>query len=50
MAFDAVLVSEFRDQAALEAYKNHPEHLKVADFVASVKLDRAVVDYEAASV
>ena len=45
MAFDAVLISEFQDIHGLEIYKNHPEHLKVADFVAKVRLDRAVVDY-----
>ena len=45
MAFDAVLISEFQDMLGLEIYKNHPEHLKVADFVAKVRLDRAVVDY-----
>lgn len=46
MAFDAVLISEFSDLKALEAYKKHPEHVKVSDFVAKVRVDRAVVDYE----
>ncbi len=45
MAFDAVLISEFEDLDKLEIYKNHPEHVKVADFVAKVRQDRAVVDY-----
>ena len=45
MAFDAILISEFEDLDKLEIYKNHPEHVKVADFVAKVRQDRAVVDY-----
>ena len=45
MAFDAVLISEFEDAHKLEIYKSHPEHVKVADFVAKVRQDRAVVDY-----
>lgn len=45
MAYDAVLISEFEDEQSLDEYKNHPEHLKVADFVAKVREKRAVVDY-----
>ncbi len=45
MAYDAVLISEFEDEQALNVYKNHPEHVKAADFVAKVKEGRAVVDY-----
>jgi Stress responsive A/B Barrel Domain. len=45
MAYDAVLISEFEDEIKLNEYKNHPEHLKVADFVAKVREKRAVVDY-----
>lgn len=45
MAFDAVLISEFEDEQKLEEYKNHPEHVKVSDFVAKVRENRAVVDY-----
>lgn len=44
-AFDAVLCSEFKDEEALATYKNHPEHLKVAGFVAKVRENRVVVDY-----
>ncbi|MCQ6963297.1 Dabb family protein [Methanolobus chelungpuianus] len=44
-AYDVVLYSEFRDEAALYAYQEHPEHVKVADFVAKVREERAVVDY-----
>lgn len=45
MAYDAVLISEFENEQKLDEYKNHPEHLKVAQFVAKVKENRAVVDY-----
>lgn len=45
-AFDVVLYSVFDDKQGLEAYQNHPEHLKVVDFVGEIRTDRAVVDYE----
>jgi hypothetical protein len=44
-AYDIVLCSEFRDEAALSVYQGHPEHLKVAEFVAKIREERAVVDY-----
>lgn len=44
-SYDVVLYSEFRDEAALSAYQGHPEHVKVADFVAKIREERAVVDY-----
>lgn len=45
-AFDVVLYSEFADRDGLDAYQNHPEHLKIVDFVGEIRTDRAVVDYE----
>lgn len=45
-AFDVVLYSEFDSLEDLEAYQRHPEHRGVADFVNSVRSERAVVDYE----
>ncbi len=45
-AFDVVLYSEFEDQEGLNAYQNHPEHVKIVDFVGEIRTDRAVVDYE----
>jgi len=45
-AFDVVLYSEFEDRRGLDAYQNHPEHLKIVDFVGEIRTDRAVVDYE----
>lgn len=41
-----VLCSEFADRAALEAYQEHPEHLAAAAFIADVREERRVVDYE----
>ncbi len=45
-AKDMVLYSEFRSVADLQAYANHPEHLKVVEFVKPLVRERAVVDYE----
>ncbi len=45
-AFDVVLYSEFSDMEGLNAYQNHPEHLKIVDFVGEIRTERAVVDYE----
>jgi hypothetical protein len=44
-AYDIVLYSEFMDEASLSVYQEHPEHLKVAEFVAKIREERAVVDY-----
>jgi hypothetical protein len=44
-AYDIALYSEFRDEAALSVYQEHPDHLKVADFVSRIKEQRVLVDY-----
>ncbi|MCL2740945.1 MAG: Dabb family protein [Oscillospiraceae bacterium] len=44
--YDAVLCSEFGSWEDLEAYKRHPEHVKVSEFVAKVRESRVAVDYE----
>lgn len=44
-ACDVVLVSEFADRAALEAYGNHPEHLRVRQELADLRIARFQVDY-----
>ena len=43
---DLVLVSDFADFPALKRYAEHPEHLKVVDFVKQVIQERRVVDFE----
>ena len=45
-SYDAVLYSEFASQEDLNAYQNHPAHVKAAEFIGKVRLDRKVVDYE----
>ncbi|GFR36184.1 Dabb family protein [Thermobrachium celere] len=45
-AYDVVLISEFENYSDLESYQNHPEHVKVAEFISKVREARVVVDYE----
>jgi hypothetical protein len=45
-ACDVVLYSEFESQAALEAYANNPEHLRVRDELVGIRIERHQVDYE----
>ena len=42
---DVSLFSVFNDEAGLNAYAIHPEHLKVVDFVKPLVAERRVVDY-----
>lgn len=44
--YDAVLVSEFADRAGLEAYQQDPRHKAVSALCASIRLERASVDWE----
>lgn len=46
-ACDVVLYSEFESQAALDAYASHPEHQRVKDELAGMRIARHQVDYEA---
>lgn len=43
--YDAVLVSDFADKAALDAYQVHPTHQAVRQFIGAVHEARACVDY-----
>ncbi|MDR1630556.1 MAG: Dabb family protein [Oscillospiraceae bacterium] len=43
---DLALNSLFENEAALQNYQTHPEHLKAADIVRSVTQDRVCIDYE----
>ncbi len=45
-SFDIALYSEFESNEDLETYKEHPEHVKVAQFIRQVTTDAVVVDYE----
>ncbi|VWD17664.1 Dabb family protein [Burkholderia lata] len=42
---DIVLVSDFADKAALDAYQVHPVHQEVKKFVVAVAESRECVDY-----
>ena len=44
-ACDVVLYSEFASQQALDAYATHPEHLRVKQELADVRISRHQVDY-----
>jgi hypothetical protein len=45
-ACDAVLVTEFDSQEALDAYASHPEHLRVRTALGDLRTARFQVDYE----
>ena len=38
--------SVFRSMEELDAYINHPEHLKVREFMNSISFDKTTFDYE----
>lgn len=44
--YHAVLVSLFDSMEDLEAYKNDPRHVAVAELCKAIRLDRVAVDYE----
>jgi hypothetical protein len=43
--YDMVLISEFSDAKDLSNYQKHPEHVKAAEFINKVRLERKLVDY-----
>ena len=44
-SYDMCLICTFDDLDGMLAYKDHPEHVKVASYIAKVKTERAVIDY-----
>jgi len=44
-ACDVVLYTEFDTQASLDAYASHPEHSRVKQEVADLRISRHQVDY-----
>ena len=44
-AFDLVLIADFEDEAGLDAYRIHPVHVKVLDFLKETMEKVTVVDY-----
>ena len=45
-SYHLALVAEFDDRAGLDAYQNHPEHLKVKEYIHAVLTDSVAVDFE----
>ncbi|MBN2347557.1 MAG: Dabb family protein [Bacteroidales bacterium] len=45
-SYDLVLITEFNNLLDLETYRFHPEHVKVIDYLNSVKKNVVAVDYE----
>ena len=43
---DFCVITEVKDIEALKIYANHPEHLKVIEFIKPYVVQRSVVDYE----
>ncbi|MBE9531701.1 MAG: Dabb family protein [Proteobacteria bacterium] len=45
-SFDISLTATFDSMQTLQAYKEHPEHVKVADFIKDASVRICSVDYE----
>jgi len=45
-SYDICLISHFDSLDHLEAYRIHPEHVKVAELIGAHAVERAAVDYE----
>lgn len=45
-SYDLVLYTEFDSPAALVAYQQHAEHVKVVEFLRKVQSGRNVIDYD----
>ena len=45
-SYDIALTVRFATLEDLETYQTHPEHVKVAEYIAAVRDSAAVVDYE----
>lgn len=45
MSYDMALICTFKDVDAMKAYKVHPEHVKVANFIHEAMEKRVVIDY-----
>jgi hypothetical protein len=44
-AYDLVLTADFDDEAGLNAYRAHPDHVKILDYMKDVVDKTTVVDY-----
>jgi hypothetical protein len=44
--FDVILIGDFENKNAYDAYSKHEEHVKIVPFFKDLKLERAIVDYD----
>lgn len=44
--WDVVLIADYDDEAGLQAYIDHPDHVRAAGFIRSVVSERSAVDFE----
>lgn len=44
--YDVSLIIDFDDVAGLDAYRVSPEHVAFGQFVGTIRIDRACIDYE----
>lgn len=44
--YDLILIADYADMDALNAYIVHPEHKKVGEFMRGVRESRACIDFE----
>jgi hypothetical protein len=44
--YDIALISYFENEKDLDAYREHPEHLKVVERIKETTVERAAVDYD----
>ncbi|MCL2199809.1 MAG: Dabb family protein [Defluviitaleaceae bacterium] len=42
---DIIFDSVFENEETMSAYKIHPEHVKISEFISSVLQNRTVIDY-----
>ena len=45
-SYDICLITHFESVDELDAYRVHPDHLKVAELIGQHAVDRAAVDFE----
>ena len=45
-AYDVALTASFETKDDLEIYRNHPEHIKCAEFILKIRETAWMVDYE----
>jgi len=45
-AFDLALTVQLKTKEDIDVYRNHPEHVKVLNFMKTLKIETGVVDYD----